>query len=142
MKIPLIKLDPELPTPRRAHAGDAGVDLFAREDTSLAPGSWKAVPTGVAVAIPPGHVGLVAPRSGLAVRSGVSVVNGPGVIDEGYRGEIKAVLINHGTRVLTLARGDRIAQLLVMPVADWDFDVVDKLDPSDRGSMGFGSSGS
>ena len=100
------------------------------------------MPTGVAVAIPPGHVGLVAPRSGLAVRSGVSVVNGPGVIDEGYRGEIKAVLINHGTRVLTLARGDRIAQLLVMPVADWDFDVVDKLDPSDRGSMGFGSSGS
>ena len=141
MKIPLIKLDPELPTPSRAHARDAGVDLYAREDTALAPGAWKAVPTGIAVAIPEGYVGLVAPRSGLAVRSGVSVVNGPGIIDEGYRGEIMAVLINHGPAVLELARGDRIAQLLVVPIADWRFDVVQDLGASERGKQGFGSTG-
>jgi dUTP pyrophosphatase len=141
MKIPLRKLDPELPTPRRAHAGDAGVDLHAREDTVLTAGEWAAVPTGVAVAIPEGFVGLVAPRSGLAVSSAISVVNGPGVIDSGYRGELKAVLINHSTGTVTFRRGDRIAQLLVLPAPEWSLEVVDDLDTSSRGEQGFGSTG-
>ncbi len=141
MKIPLIKLDPELPTPRRAHAGDAGVDLYAREDTILGPGSWAAVPTGVAVAIPAGHVGLVVPRSGLAARHAISVVNGPGVIDSGYRGEIKAILINHGGDEVILRRGDRIAQLLIMTVPSWELEEVAELDASSRGDDGFGSTG-
>ena len=141
MKIPLIKLDPELPTPRRAHAGDAGVDLYARQDTILGPGSWAAVPTGVAVAIPAGHVGLVAPRSGLAARHAISVVNGPGVIDSGYRGEIKAILINHGSDEVILRRGDRIAQLLIMTFPSWELEEVAELDASVRGDDGFGSTG-
>jgi len=141
MKIPLIKLDAALPTPSRAHPGDAGVDLYARQATTLAPGAWKSVATGIAVSIPEGHVGLVAPRSGLAARSAISVVNGPGVIDQGYRGEIKALLINHGFEPVELKRGDRIAQLLVMPIASWDFDLVDELEESDRGKHGFGSTG-
>jgi dUTP pyrophosphatase len=141
MKIPLIKLDPELPTPRRAHDGDAGADLFAREDTTLEPGAWAAVPTGVAIAVPDGHVGLVAPRSGLAARNAISVVNGPGVIDAGYRGEIKAILINHSDAAVSLRRGDRIAQLLVLPAPDWEFAEVEALDESSRGEGGFGSTG-
>lgn len=141
MKIPLVKLDPELPTPRRAHTGDAGVDLYAREDTTLPSGGWAAVPTGVAVAIPDGHVGLVAPRSGLAVRNAISVVNGPGVIDSGYRGEIKAVLINHGGAEVILKRGDRIAQLLIVRVPSWELEEVAELDDSARGEGGFGSTG-
>jgi dUTP pyrophosphatase len=141
MKIPLIKLDPELPTPRRAHEGDAGVDLCAREDTILAAGGWAAVPTGVAVAVPDGHVGLVAARSGLAVRSAISVVNGPGVIDSGYRGEIKAVLINHSESAVEFRRGDRIAQLLILPAPAWDLEEVTTLDESARGEGGFGSTG-
>lgn len=141
MKIPLRKLDPELPTPRRAHPGDAAVDLYARDDTVLAPGRWKAIPTGVAVAIPDGYVGLVAPRSGLAVSSGISVVNGPGVIDSGYRGELKAVLINHSLEPVTLRRGDRVAQLLVVPAPEWSLEVVDDLEMSPRGEQGFGSTG-
>lgn len=142
MKIPLLKLDPELPTPRRAHEGDAGVDLHAREDTTLAPGAWAAIPTGIAVAVPDGHVGLVAPRSGLAARSAISVVNGPGVIDAGYRGEIKAVLINHSSSEVTLRRGDRIAQLLVLPAPTWEPEEVATLEESGRGEGGFGSTGS
>ena len=141
MKIPLIKLDPELPTPRRAHPGDAGVDLYAREATTLAPGAWAAIGTGVAVEIPEGHVGLVAPRSGLAVRHGISIVNGPGVIDSGYRGEIKAVLVNHGREPVGFDRGERIAQLLVIPVTAFEFEEVENLGESTRGHAGFGSTG-
>ncbi len=141
MKIPLLKLDPDLPTPRRAHEGDAGVDLHAREETTLTPGAWAAIPTGVAVAVPDGHVGLVAPRSGLAARNAISVVNGPGVIDAGYRGEIKAVLINHSETAVTLRRGDRIAQLLVLPAPAWEVEEVASLEDSPRGEGGFGSTG-
>ena len=141
MKIPLIKLDTELPTPSRSHPGDAGFDLYARVSTELEPGEWAAVATGVAVAIPDGHVGLVAPRSGLAVRSGISVVNGPGVIDTGYRGEIMAVLINHGAERVVLARGDRIAQLIIVPINEWDIEEVDDLEETTRGAAGFGSTG-
>ena len=127
--------------PTRAHAGDAGIDLHARETTTLQPGEWAMIPTGVAVAIPAGHVGLVAPRSGLAARHGISVVNGPGVVDTGYRGEINAILINHGTEAITFERGDRIAQMLVTPIVEADTVEVDTLPDSDRGAGGFGSSG-
>lgn len=99
------------------------------------------IPTGIAVAIPAGHAGLVAPRSGLAARSGVSVVNGPGVVDSGYRGEINVILINHGTSELTIRRGDRIAQLIVIPIDTPDLIEVDELPESARGEGGFGSSG-
>ena len=141
MKIPVLALDPDLPLPRRAHAGDAGVDLYARTATDLAPGDWKMIPTGIAVAIPDGFVGLVAPRSGLAARHAISVVNGPGVVDAGFRGEIHAILINHGTEPIRFERGDRIAQLVVVPIPDVEFDPVDTLPDTSRGEGGFGSSG-
>ena len=141
MKIPFLRLDPELPQPKRAHEGDAGVDLYAATDVALDPAEWSTVPTGIAVAIPPGHAGLVAPRSGLAARLGISVVNGPGVVDAGYRGEIKVVLINHGTDRLELKRGDRIAQLVVVPIVLPELVEVEELPTSMRGEGGFGSSG-
>jgi dUTP pyrophosphatase len=141
MKIPVVKLDPELPTPKQAHPGDAGIDLYARETTRLESGAWAAIPTGIAAAIPDGHVGLVAPRSGLAARHAISVVNGPGVVDAGYRGEIKAILINHGPQAIQLERGERIAQLLVVPVSVVELDVVAELPESSRGAGGFGSTG-
>lgn len=137
----LQKLDKELPTPRRAHPGDAGLDLYARYPAVLAPGERAAVATGVAVAIPPGSVGLVTPRSGLAARNGVGVVNSPGLIDAGYRGEIRVVLINHGRELFEIARGDRIAQLLVVPCSAPEVELVEQLDETERGPDGFGSSG-
>jgi len=141
MKIPLLRLDPELPIPGSAHDDDAGIDLHSRSDVKLAAGEWAMIPTGIAVAIPEGHAGMVAPRSGLAARHGISVVNGPGVIDPGYRGEINVILINHGTAPLTLQRGDRVAQLLVVPVVVPELVEVDELPDSVRGTGGFGSSG-
>lgn len=142
MRIPLKRLDPGLPVPAHAHAGDGGVDLHAAESITLAPGEFRAVPTGIAVAIPQGYVGLIAPRSGLAVRHGVSLVNTPGILDAGYRGEIKAILINHGPESVAVARGDRIAQLVVVPVVEQEFVEVDELPESSRGEGGFGSTGS
>jgi dUTP pyrophosphatase len=142
MQIPLKRLDPGLPAPVHAHTGDAGVDLHAAESTTLTPGEFRAVPTGIAVAIPQGYVGLIAPRSGLAVRHGMSLVNTPGVLDAGYRGEILAILINHGPEPVSLERGDRIAQLVVVPVAVQEFVEVDELPDSSRGPGGFGSTGS
>jgi dUTP pyrophosphatase len=136
-----MRLDPELPMPSRAHVGDAGIDLHARVTTTLESGEWAMIPTGIAVAIPAGYVGLVAPRSGLAARHGISVVNGPGVVDAGYRGEINAILINHGAASVTLRRGDRVAQLLVAPIAEVETVEVDRLPNTDRGVGGFGSSG-
>ncbi len=127
--------------PRHAHAGDAGADLYAREPVTLAPGERRLVPTGVAVAIPPGYVGLVAPRSGLAVRAGLSIVNTPGIVDSGYRGELSVLLINHGDQPVTIDRGDRIAQLVVMAVSTVEFEEVDELDDTTRGGGGFGSTG-
>lgn len=108
----------------------------------LAPGERRLVPTGLAVAIPDGYVGLVAPRSGLALRSGISIVNAPGVVDSGYRGELAIILVNLGSEAVSIQRGDRIAQLVVVPVAAVEFVVVDALEPSDRGESGFGSTGS
>lgn len=142
MRIPLLRLDPELPFPGHARPGDAGVDLPAREAVVLAPGERRLVPTGLAVAIPDGYVGLVAPRSGLALRSGISIVNAPGVVDSGYRGELAIILVNLGSETVSIQRGDRIAQLVVVPVAAVEFVVVDALETTDRGESGFGSTGS
>lgn len=138
----LRRLDPGLPPPERAHASDAGIDLFAAESVELEPGHRALVGTGVAVAIPLGFVGLVHPRSGLAVRAGLSIVNAPGTVDAGYRGEIKVNLINlDPAQPVTIERGDRIAQLLVQRVELWDVLEVDELDRTDRGEGGHGSTG-
>lgn len=140
--VPLRRLDPGLPVPRRAHPGDAGVDLCAASDLRLGPGERALVGTGIAVALPVGTVGLVHPRSGLAARTGLSIVNTPGTIDAGYRGEIKVCLINHDRRAaIDIARGDRIAQLVVQRVELVDFVEVDELDETARGDGGYGSSG-
>ena len=141
MKVSVHKLDKELPTPERAHAGDAGLDLRARESVALDPGDRGMVPTGIAIAIPRGHAGLVVPRSGLAARHGIGVVNAPGLIDAGFRGEVHVILVNHGTERVELARGDRIAQLVVLPVAMVSLELVDELPATDRGAGGFGSTG-
>lgn len=136
------QLDPELPLPSYAHAGDAGMDLCARSDVHLDPGERASVATGVAVALPAGYAAFVLPRSGLAARSGVGMVNAPGTIDAGYRGEISVVLINHDRqRPVQVLRGDRIAQIVVMPVAQVVLHPVDQLPGSQRGTGGFGSSG-
>ncbi|MFD6163002.1 dUTP diphosphatase [Nocardia sp. NPDC060256] len=140
--IPLLRLDPGIPMPARAHQGDAGVDLCTTEDVILEPGERVLVGTGVAVALPVGTVGLIHPRSGLAAKTGLSVVNTPGTVDAGYRGEIKVCLINHDLRTpIELRRGDRIAQLLVQRVELVDFVEVDTLDETARGAGGYGSSG-
>ncbi|EON34344.1 deoxyuridine 5'-triphosphate nucleotidohydrolase [Gordonia terrae C-6] len=136
------RLDPDLPLPTRAHPGDAGVDLYSTIDLELPAGRRQLVGTGIAVALPFGTVGLIHPRSGLAARAGLSVVNTPGTIDAGYRGEIKVCLINHDPeQTISIARGDRIAQLIVQRVELPDFVEVDELDDTARGDGGYGSSG-
>ncbi|MEU0552700.1 dUTP diphosphatase [Dactylosporangium sp. NPDC006015] len=136
------RLDPELPLPAYAHPGDAGADLVAACDLDLAPGERALVPTGIAIALPDGYVGLVHPRSGLAHRLGVTVLNAPGTIDAGYRGEILVNLVNHD-RVITakISRGDRIAQLVVQRVERAHFHGVDHLPDTVRGAGGHGSTG-
>ena len=136
------RLDPDLPLPAYAHPGDAGADLVAAADVRLAPGERKLVPTGVAVALPPGYVGLVHPRSGLAARLGVTVLNAPGTVDAGYRGEIFVNLVNHDpAQTVKITRGDRIAQLLLQRVERAVFHVVDELTDTARGAGGHGSTG-
>jgi dUTP pyrophosphatase len=140
--IPIRLLDPDLPPPAYAHPGDAGADLVAAEDAELAPGARRAVRTGIAVAIPVGYVGLVHPRSGLAARLGVTVLNAPGTVDAGYRGEILVILVNHDpANPVKISRGDRIAQLVVQGVEHARFQVVDELDDTARGAGGHGSTG-
>ncbi|MFP7364694.1 dUTP diphosphatase [Corynebacterium callunae] len=140
--IKLVRLDKELPLPKRAHRGDAGVDLHATTDTVIAPGHREIVGTGVAIALPLGTVGLVHPRSGLAAREGLSIVNAPGTIDADYRGEIKVCLINLDPETpISIKRGDRIAQLLVQKVELVDFEEVEELDDTVRGAQGYGSTG-
>lgn len=140
--LPVRRLDRGLPLPSYAHAGDAGLDLAARETVMLAPGERAVVPTGVAVAVPAGCVGLVHPRSGLAARAGVGLVNAPGTIDSGFRGEIKVILVNlDRSEPVTITRGDRIAQLVVQRVETVTLTEVDALPPSPRGEDGFGSTG-
>ncbi len=137
------RLDPDLPLPRTAHPDDAGVDLVARTGAVLAPGGGRAqVPTGIAVALPPGHVGLVMPRSGLAARHGVTCLNAPGVIDAGYRGEVRVVLVNlDPDRPHEVTRGDRIAQLVVQRHEPVNWVESDTLTDSARADAGFGSTG-
>ncbi len=140
--VPLVRLDQGLPMPDYAHPGDAGADLMTTVDVTLQPGERTLVPTGVAIALPPGHVGLVHPRSGLAARHGLTVVNTPGTIDAGYRGEIKVLLLNTDRRVpVTLRRGDRIAQLVIQRYETARFVEVESLDESARGTGGYGSTG-
>ena len=141
MKISFKRLDNELPTPSHAHEGDGAVDLYARHPASMEPGERTKVPTGIAVAIPVGFAGLVVPRSGLAAKQGVGVTNGPGLIDAGYRGEIAVLLVNHGLEPVHIARGDRIAQLMVVPVVEQELVEVDELPDSLRADGGFGSTG-
>ena len=135
-------LDPELPAPAYAKPGDAGADLRSRIDFELEPGERALVPTGVAIALPEGYVGLVHPRSGLATKSGITIVNAPGTVDSGYRGELMVTLLNTDkTKSFHVQRGDRIAQLVIQKYEHATFTIVDELDQTERGSSGFGSSG-
>ena len=136
------RLDPDLPLPAYEHPGDAGMDLRSRIDVTLAPGERQLVPTGMAIALPDGYVALVCARSGLALRHGIGLVNAPGVIDAGYRGEIGVILVNHDpTTPVTLTRGDRIAQLVIERVERARLVEVSELPGSHRGEGGFGSTG-
>jgi dUTP pyrophosphatase len=127
--------------PSRKHPGDAGYDLQAATDVVLKAGERALVPTGVAVAIPQGYAGLVVPRSGWAIQHGLSVVNAPGIVDAGYRGELQAILINHGSEPVSIKIGDRIAQLVVVAVPELEWIEVAELEGSQRGDAGFGSTG-
>ncbi len=142
VEVPLTRVDPSVPVPSYARRDDAGVDLACTADVVLGPGERAVVGTGVAVALPPGYAGFVHPRSGLAARAGLSLVNAPGTIDSGYRGEIRVCLINHDPRAeLRLRRGDRIAQLVVQRVEQVRFVEVAELPGSERGAAGYGSTG-
>lgn len=143
VEVLLHRLDPDLPAPSRENPGDAGWDLRSRVDVELAPGERGLIPTGIAIALPPGYVALIHPRSGLAARSGFTLVNTPGTVDAGYRGEISVIGVNTDRRQsVVIARGDRIAQMLVQKVATIRWVDVVELPGSSRGSGGFGSSGS
>jgi dUTP pyrophosphatase len=142
LDIAVVRLDPGLPLPSYAHPGDAGADLHTTVDLELAPGERALVPTGIAIALPEGYVALVHPRSGLAARHGLSIVNAPGTVDAGYRGEIKVLLINHDPReAVSLRRGDRIAQLVVQRFERARFVEAGVLPNSVRGAGGYGSTG-
>jgi len=136
------RLDPGIPVPARAHPGDAGADLVAAADVELGPGQRAVVPTGIAIALPAGYAAFVHPRSGLAARHGVTIVNAPGTVDAGYRGEIRVTLLNtDGDKPVRFQRGDRIAQLVIQRVERAVFHEVDVLPGSARGDGGFGSTG-
>ncbi|MET0999206.1 MAG: dUTP diphosphatase [Marmoricola sp.] len=142
VQISLLRLDPELPAPSYAHPGDAGADIRAAVEVTLEPGERALVPTGIALALPEGFVALVHPRSGLAAKHGISIVNAPGTIDAGYRGEVKVCLVNTDTREpFTVRRGDRIAQLVIQRFETAAFVEVDDLPESVRGDGGYGSTG-
>lgn len=141
LDVALVRLDPGVPVPAHAHPGDAGADLACTADVVLAPGHRELVGTGVAIALPFGYAGFVHPRSGLAARTGLSIVNAPGTVDAGYRGEIRVCLVNLGQDEVRLRRGDRIAQLVVQRVEQVRFVEVDALPGSARGAGGHGSTG-
>jgi dUTP diphosphatase len=141
IELPIRRLHEDATLPERAYSGDAGLDLATCERVELAPGERATVPTGLAVAIPEGYAGFVQPRSGLAARQGISVVNSPGLIDSGYRGEIRVVLLNTDAEHTFVAEpGDRIAQLVVLPIPELELVEVDELPETERGVRGFGSS--
>ena len=136
------RLDQNLPLPQRAHQHDAGLDLLSAVDATLMPGERALLPTGISVAIPEGHAGYVQPRSGLALKKGLGIVNSPGLIDAGYRGEVCVVVINlDRSEAIEIARGDKVAQLVVLPVPTLEVVEVESLPESQRGSGGFGSTG-
>lgn len=142
MELACTRLTDEATLPTRAHDGDAGLDLYAAEDATLGPGERTSVGTGIAIEVPPGHAGLVLPRSGLAARHGIALVNAPGLIDSGYRGELRVLLLNTDRReAFEVRRGERIAQLLVTPFAPAEPVLAAELATSERGAGGFGSSG-
>ena len=142
VQVLITRLDPELPLPRYAKGGDAGADIVSRIDITLAPGERALVPTGIAIALPDGYVALVHPRSGLAFKHGVTMVNSPGTVDAGYRGELQVILINHDrSESVSFKRGDRIAQLVIQKVERAEFVEVQDLPGSGRGTGGFGSTG-
>ncbi|MGH2748953.1 MAG: dUTP diphosphatase [Actinomycetota bacterium] len=142
MKIEILRLDPDLPLPSYARPGDAGLDLLAAEDITLKPGERAAIRTGIAVAIPEGHAGFVHARSGRALKEGLALVNAPGLIDSGYRGEIKVIVVNlDPSSVLHINRGDKIAQLVIQPVTTTEIVEVPELPESERNDGGFGSTG-
>ena len=142
VEVLITRLDPDLPLPRYAKGGDAGADIVSRIDITLAPGERALVPTGIAIALPDGYVALVHPRSGLAIKHGVTMVNAPGTVDAGYRGELQCILINHDkSKSVSFKRGDRIAQLVIQKVERAEFVEVRELPGSGRGSGGFGSTG-
>ena len=143
VQVLITRLDSSVPLPSYAKGGDAGVDLTTTIDFTLAPGERQLVPTGIAIALPDGYVALVHPRSGLALKSGITLVNAPGTVDAGYRGEISCILINHDrTESISFKKGDRIAQLVIQKVERADFIELSELPGSGRGSDGFGSTGS
>ena len=143
LEVPVVRLDPDLPLPEYAKPGDAGVDLRASEDAELAPGGGRAlVATGIAVAIPRGYAGFIQPRSGLALKHGVTCLNTPGLIDADYRGELKVLLVNTDpAEPFRVTRGERIAQLVIQAVEHVGFLEVDALDDTERGEGGFGHTG-
>ena len=143
IEIPIQRLDPDLPLPEYAHPGDAGIDLYARVPVGLPPAARALIPTGIAIALPEGYAGLVLPRSGLALKHGITVLNAPGLIDSGYRGELKVLLLNTAPyHTFKIERGLRIAQLVIQRVVLASWRVVDELETSERGDGGYGSTGS
>lgn len=143
LDVPVQRLDPELPVPQRIRAGDAAADLASAIAVVIEPGGRHLIPTGFAIAVPFGCAGLVLSRSGLALRHGVAVLNAPGLIDSGYRGEIGVILVNHGDEPVAIERGQRVAQLMVVEVPAFALTLTDELPAAvdDRGGAGFGSSG-
>ena len=142
MRVLITRLDPELPLPSYAKPGDAGADLYSRIDLELAPGERAMVPTGIAIALEPGYVALVHPRSGRATKEGLGMVNAPGIVDAGYRGELQVILINHDSKnPISIKRGERIAQLVIQPVIRAELIEVESLPGTNRGAGGFGSTG-
>ena len=141
LNIPVVRLTDTAVLPTYAHVGDAGMDLYADEDIMLGNETWNVVSTGVAMSIPEGYVGLIHPRSGLAAKHGITVLNAPGTIDAGYRGEIKVILLNGTDRDFVVRRGDRIAQLVVQEFVHGDIVEVSSLDDTERSTNGFGSTG-
>ena len=141
LNIPAVRLTDTAVLPTYAHVGDAGMDLYADEDIMLGSETWNVISTGVAMSIPEGYVGLVHPRSGLAAKHGITVLNAPGTIDAGYRGEIKVILLNGTDKDFVVRRGDRIAQLVVQEFVHGDIVEVSSLDDTERSTNGFGSTG-
>lgn len=142
VKVLITRLDPSIPLPFYAKGGDAGADIVTRVDVTLQPGERALVPTGISIALPDGYVALVHPRSGLAIKHGVTMVNAPGTVDAGYRGELQCIMINHDLKdAVTFHKGDRIAQLVIQKVERAEFVEVEELPGSGRGAGGFGSTG-